>query len=325
MAFLTLFTALLISGVAAWYSILGLMAIFAAAKVPILIMGGVLEIGKLVTASWLYQNWKDIPKSLKSYLTTAVVVLMLITSMGIFGFLSKAHIDQSIQTGDNTLLIVQASNRIKREQRKIDDAEKVILQLDAQVQTLIDYDRIRGPTGSIATRNSQQVERSSLNKIIDETALTIGNLQEKRSKLESQQLKLEAEVGPIRYIAEFIYGEKASREILAAAVRYVIIVIIFVFDPLAVLLLIAANMSFMRNRPKRKIIYEVADQDSNAVKVTMDPIANTEVWEEEEVVIRPKARPDLEPELRMTDEYDKQTFKEIDIEREGTVRLKRPE
>lgn len=325
MAFLTLFTALLISGVAAWYSILGLMAIFAAAKVPILIMGGVLEIGKLVTASWLYQNWKDIPKSLKSYLTVAVVVLMLITSMGIFGFLSKAHIDQSIQTGDNTLLIVQASNRIKREQRKIDDAEKVILQLDAQVQTLIDYDRIRGPTGSIATRNSQQVERSSLNKIIDETALTIGNLQEKRSKFESQQLKLEADVGPIRYIAEFIYGEKASRQILDAAVRYVIIVIIFVFDPLAILLLIAANMSFIRNRPKRKIIYEVADQDSNAVKVTMDPIANTVVWEEEEIVVRPKARPDLEPELRMTDEYDKQTFKEIDIEREGTVRLKRPE
>ena len=149
MGFLTLFVAIAISAVAAWYSILGLMAIFSAAVVPIAIMGGVLEVGKLVTASWLYQYWTKAPRTLKGYLTTAVVVLMLITSMGIFGFLSKAHIDQTILTGDNTLQIQQVNNQIKREMRIIKDADKVIAQLDSQVQTLIDFDRIRGPSGCL--------------------------------------------------------------------------------------------------------------------------------------------------------------------------------
>ena len=107
MAYLVLFVALAISGVAAWYSIAGLAAIFAAAKLPIIIMGSTLEAGKLVTASWLYQNWSRAPLLLKSYLTLAVAVLMFITSMGIFGFLSKAHIDQTLVSGDNTLLIEQ--------------------------------------------------------------------------------------------------------------------------------------------------------------------------------------------------------------------------
>ena len=138
MIILTLLVAIAISVVAAWYSILGLMAIFAAAAIPIAIMGAVLEVGKLVTASWLYQNWNTVPKLLKGYLTTSVVVLMFITSMGIFGFLSKAHIDQTILTGDNSLQIEQIDQKIDREQRNINDAEKVIDTLDQQVQTLID-------------------------------------------------------------------------------------------------------------------------------------------------------------------------------------------
>ena len=94
LAMSTLLTALGISAVAAYYSIVGLMAIFSASAMSIAIMGVVLEIGKLITASWLYQNWKRVPFLLKSYLTLAVIVLMFITSMGIFGYLSKAHIDQ---------------------------------------------------------------------------------------------------------------------------------------------------------------------------------------------------------------------------------------
>ena len=147
--------------------------------------------------------------------------------MGIFGFLSKAHIDQTILTGDNTIKIQTLDSRIKRDQGVIKDAEKVIAQLDAQVQTLINYDRIRGPSGSIATRKSQEAERAELRKIIDEAAEGISNLRTQRSVLESEQLKLEAEVGPIRYVAEFIYGEKADRAMLESAVRWVIIVIIF--------------------------------------------------------------------------------------------------
>jgi hypothetical protein len=133
MGILTLSIALAISGVAAWYSIVGLMAIFSSAAVAIAIMGGVLEVGKLVTASWLYHNWQTAPRVLRWYLTSAVVVLMFITSMGIYGFLSKAHIDQMIITGDNSLEISTIQSRIDREQRIIDDANKVISQLDSAV------------------------------------------------------------------------------------------------------------------------------------------------------------------------------------------------
>ena len=258
MAILTLLVALAISGVAAWYSIVGLMAIFAAAAIPIAIMGGVLEVGKLLTASWLYQNWNRAPKLLKSYLTVAVVVLMFITSMGIFGFLSKAHIDQTISTGDNTLLISQIDNKIAREQKRIDDAEIVIGQLDQAVQTLMEYDRIRGKDGAIAVRESQKDERRNLNDIIDSASSTIAKYQSEKLALDSEQLKLEAEVGPIKYIAGLFY-EETDKNVLEEAVRYVILTIIFVFDPLAVLLIIAANMSIRDLAKKPKKMVEAVD------------------------------------------------------------------
>jgi len=261
MILLTLLVAIAISGVAAWYSILGLMAIFSAAAIPIAIMGVVLEIGKLVTASWLYQNWKRVPLLLRNYLTGAVIVLMFITSMGIFGFLSKAHIDQTLLTGDNTLLIEQIDNRISREQRNIDDAEKVISTLDQQVQTLINYDRIRGPEGALATREKQKEERDELNKIINNTYTRINDLQNEKLSYEKEQLELEADVGPIRYIAEFVYRDKATKEVLEEAVRWVIIVIIFVFDPLAVLLLIAANMTWKFKQDERLLNQQKKEQN----------------------------------------------------------------
>ena len=280
MIILTLLVAIAISVVAAWYSILGLMAIFAAAAIPIAIMGAVLEVGKLVTASWLYQNWNTVPKLLKGYLTTSVVVLMFITSMGIFGFLSKAHIDQTILTGDNSLQIEQIDQKIDREQRNINDAEKVIDTLDQQVQTLIDYDRIRGPEGALATRNNQKQEREQLNNIINESFNIINDLQNEKLTLEKGQLELEAEVGPIRYIAEFVYRDKASKAVLEEAVRWVIITIIFVFDPLAVLLIIAANMSINQVRKKPKKLVDAVDASKD-----FEPMqAEVEEVEEEEVI-----------------------------------------
>ena len=267
MIILTLLVAIAISVVAAWYSILGLMAIFAAAAIPIAIMGAVLEVGKLVTASWLYQNWNTVPKLLKGYLTTSVVVLMFITSMGIFGFLSKAHIDQTILTGDNSLQIEQIDQKIDREQRNINDAEKVIDTLDQQVQTLIDYDRIRGPEGALATRNNQKQEREQLNNIINESFNIINDLQNEKLTLEKGQLELEAEVGPIRYIAEFVYRDKASKAVLEEAVRWVIIIIIFVFDPLAVLLLISSLGLIARDREPLNPVYA-----SDDVAVPLDHI-----------------------------------------------------
>lgn len=285
MAYLVLLVALAISGVAAWYSIAGLAAIFAAAKIPVIIMGSVLEVGKLVTASWLYQNWQRVPFLLKSYLTIAVVVLMFITSMGIFGFLSKAHIDQTITSGDNTLLIEQLDQRIEREQKRVDDANLVISQLDNAVQTLIDYDRIRGDDGAIAVREEQKNERDNLNSIIDSSYAAITEFQSDRLELSKEQLSIEAEVGPIRYIAELVYDGDPSVDILDDAVRYVILIIIFVFDPLAVLLLVAANISLKEARSKitSKKVAAVVDDELEWVE--------QDVWVDDDIDI---SSPDLE-------------------------------
>jgi hypothetical protein len=267
-AILTLVVAIAISGVAAWYSIVGLMAIFASAAIPIAIMGGVLEVSKLVTASWLYQNWRTSPKSLKIYLTFAVITLMIITSMGIFGFLSKAHIDQTLIGGDNSLQIESLDQQVSQQQRKIDDATKVISQLDSSVQALIDNERIRGRDGAIAVRESQSVERDSLTTIISNTSKRVTEIRKQRQGLAKEQLKYEAEVGPIRYIAEFVYAEKANTEMLESAVRWVIILIISVFDPLAILLLIAANISLSKPKTIRTVVnVNKVDEDWNEIKV----------------------------------------------------------
>ena len=258
---LTLIVGLAISGVAAWYSIVGLMAIFAAAKIPIAIMGAVLEVGKLLTASWLYQFWDKTNTLLKTYFTIAVVVLMFITSMGIFGFLSKAHMDQTLSVGDNSLLIERIDTKIEREQVRIKDAETVIGQLDKAVQVLIDYDRIRGPSGSIAVRESQNEERAQLTSVIDDAYLKIDTMSAEKLELDKEQLALEAEVGPIKYIAAFIYGDDLDNKLLDKAVRWIIVTIIFVFDPLAVLLIVAANMTLKEayNKPKKVKITKAAD------------------------------------------------------------------
>ena len=286
---LTLLVGLAISVVAAWYSIVGLMAIFAAAKIPIAIMGAVLEVGKLLTASWLYQFWDRTNTLLKSYFTIAVVVLMFITSMGIFGFLSKAHMDQTLTVGDNSLLIERIDRKIDREKVKITDAETVVAQLDKTVQVLIDYDRIRGPSGAIAVRESQNEERASLSNIIDQAYNKIDTLSVEKLELDKEQLELEAEVGPIKYIAAFIYGDELDKTLLERAVRWIIITIIFVFDPLAVLLIVAANMTFkeVMNRPKKVKITKAAD----ATKKEW-----SEIKLEQEVKEKPKPKDENAPE-----------------------------
>ena len=253
MGLLTLAMALAISGVAAWYSIAGLIAIFSGATTAIIIMGGVLEAGKLVTASWLYRNWKQVPFLLKSYLTSAVIVLMFITSMGIFGFLSKAHLEHSISVGGtNEIQIANLERQIARQQSIIADAETVLAQLDSQVATLIEYDRIRGPSGSIAVRQNQSEERSVLNETIDAAYVRIDGLQKDLTPLQQEKLAIEVEVGPLKYIAELIYGDQA-RDYFDEAVRWVILLIVFVFDPLAVLLLIAANMNLAPAKPAKPV------------------------------------------------------------------------
>ena len=248
LAVITLLTALAISAVAAYYSIIGLIAIFSAAVIPIAVMGVVLETGKLVTASWLYQHWKRTPTLLKSYLVSSVIVLMFITSMGIFGFLSKAHIEQTTINSDNTLQIELIESQIQRERTDIQRAEQTLAQLD---EALAKYVELGAVTKGLNARKDQQGERDELNTTINESTDTITTLTKKKSELNSTRIAIEAEVGPIKYIAELIYGE-SSTGVLEDAVRGVILIIVLVFDPLAVLLLVAANQSLLQEQVKRK-------------------------------------------------------------------------
>ena len=248
LALLTLLTALAISAVAAYYSIIGLIAIFSSAVIPIAVMGVVLETGKLVTAAWVYHNWKRTPVLLKTYLISAVVVLMFITSMGIFGFLSKAHIEQTTVNSDNTLQIELIDSKIQRERITIERAENTLLQLDNALEKYVELGAV---TKGLNARKDQQGERNELNATIDESTDTIAELTEKKSQLNADRIAIEAEVGPIKYIAELIYGESTTG-VLEDAVRGVILIIVFVFDPLAVLLLVAANQSLLQEQVKRK-------------------------------------------------------------------------
>ena len=255
MGILAFLSAISISSVAALYSILGLAAIFSGAKIPIMIMGGVLEVGKLVTASWLYQNWKnkDLPITIKYYLTTSVVVLVFVTSMGIFGYLSKAHLDQVVPTSSNTAKVELIDKRILQEERIIERAENTLLQLDKSIEVYLKNDYA---TRGLRERKKQEEERNELKLTIDKAMDNIDNYMLDKNTFELEQSKIEAEVGPLKYIAELIYGDNA-KDHFDEAVRWVIIVLIFVFDPLAVLLLIAANISLAQwssGRKKKKDI-----------------------------------------------------------------------
>ena len=249
--YIVLLAALSLSTTAAYYAIFGLVYIFSAATIPIIVMGSILEGSKVITAAWLHRNWSRAPRVLRFYLVCAVAVIMFITSMGIFGFLSRAHIEQQVTQGDNTIEIQELDRRIESQERRSDDAKTIIDQLDSNVETLIEYDRIRGDEGALAVREEQSEERDDLNEIIENANQKIIELRDQRSDLEREQLKLEAEVGPIKYVAELVYGESNER-VIEKAVRAVIIVIVFVFDPLAIMLLIAANWSIMNQPKKRK-------------------------------------------------------------------------
>ena len=352
-ALLTLLSALSISGVAIFYSVIGLATIFPGAFVPVIIMGSVLEIGKLITASWLYRHWKQCRFLLKAYLTIAVVVLSLITSMGIFGFLSKAHLEQNLASKNLTQRIEIVNNKIvsqevyiKRQHAVIERSEKSLTRttgsnaeniniekqnlkdaqdklktllvvetntiknlnnrlsiLDADVNTLRDkkglfsggnhkkamnlkkaqaperdlinnkireaqngidvlkeeykqettliqakIDKLR--TGSSDSKNDINVAINTAEDNIINAQDNIDDLIIEREPLETSMIKLEAEVGPIKYIAALVVDWGVAEDVdLNEAVRWVILIIISVFDPLAVALLLAANQSLMRRFP----------------------------------------------------------------------------
>ena len=247
---LTFISAISISIIAAGYSIVGLATLFAGAVVPIILMGSALEVGKLVAASWLYHNWNsNVPRLLKLYLFIAIIVLIFITSLGIFGFLSKAHLDQVKPTSSNNIKIELLNNQIKSQELIIERSQKTLTLLDKALEVYIDKEYV---TRGLKERKKQKPERDVLTLAINEASDKIAELSDKKGSLKLEQDKIEAEVGPIKYVAELIYGENA-KDMFDHAVRVVILILIFVFDPLAVLLLIAANISLRQWRQKRNM------------------------------------------------------------------------
>lgn len=249
MTYLLFATALGLSACAAYYSVMGLVAIFASAVVPIFIMGTLLEASKLVVASWLYRNFKNIPVLLRVYFTTALIILMMLTSMGIFGYLSKAHLDQAVPSGDVAAKLALIDEKIKTEKENVNASRKELTQLDAQVdQTLSRTTEASGADRAVSIRRSQQKDRQRILSEIGNSQAKIAKLNEERAPIASEVRKVEAEVGPIKYIAALIYGDNPGDDILEKSVRWVIIMIVSVFDPLAVLLLIAANWQQRRDK-----------------------------------------------------------------------------
>jgi hypothetical protein len=242
--YFTLFVALLIEVVGAYYSITGLAAIFSGAVIPILIMGGVLEVGKVTAAVWLKNNWHRAGVQFKLYLLPAVILLMFITSMGIFGFLSKAHNDQNLVSGDVLGKIAIYDEKIKIQKDNIESARRALQQMDAAVdQTMSRSTTEQGADKATAIRRSQARERTNLQNEIARAQTEIVKLNDQRAPIAAEVRKVEAEVGPIKYIAKLIYGDNPDANLLEHAVVWVIIMIVAVFDPLALVLILAAQQS----------------------------------------------------------------------------------
>ena len=254
LAWLLLLTGLTISAVAIYYSVVGLAAIFSAAVIPIVIMGSALEVGKLVCASWLKDNWERAPRFMKYYMIVAVMVLMLITSMGIFGFLSKAHSDQSLVSGDVTSRIAIYDEKIRTAKDNIDANRKALKQMDEAVDQVMGRSSDeKGAEKAVAIRRAQQKERVRLQSEIAAEQKTVAAISEERAPIAAEVRKVEAEVGPIKYIAKFIYGDNGADEnMLEKAVTWIIILIVIVFDPLAIIMLLAAQMTFGWRRDEKE-------------------------------------------------------------------------
>jgi hypothetical protein len=258
LSYWTLAVALSLSLVAAWYSIIGLTAIFAAAVFPIIVMGGIMEVAKITVTIWLHEYWQYCKRSMKIQLTFSVIVLMFITSMGIFGFLSKAHLDQAVPTGDVAAKVQILDEKIKTERDTIESARRAIAQMDSAVdQTLGRSTTEQGADKAVQVRRSQARERSTLQNEIATAQKKIAAYNEERAPIASELRKVEAEVGPIKYIAALIYGDNPDANLLEKAVRWVIIILVLVFDPLAIMMVLAATESIRWERQgKRGIDFE---------------------------------------------------------------------
>lgn len=292
--YFTLAVALAISAIAEFYSIAGLIAIFAASPWAVAIMGAALGVGKITAAVWLKLNWHRASWTYKLYLVPAVAFLMALTSMGIFGYLSKAHSEQSLVSGDAQAQLAIYDEKIKTQRDAIELNRRTLEQMDQAVdQVLSRSTNVQGATRSAQLRRSQQAERARLLKEIEQSQQTIAQINEQRAPIANEIRKIEAEVGPIKYIAAMIYGDNPDTNLLEQAVRWVIIMIVIVFDPLALVLILAAQQSLRWHRE---------EQQSMPVQAATEPV--TEPVAPEPTVEPPAEAPsDPVPEPTLRERY----------------------
>jgi hypothetical protein len=266
-AIITLLAALSIAIGAAYYSIVGLMAIFSGAALAVAIVAGTMEFGKIASVIWLHKHWDNVSKTFRTILSAQVVVLMLITSMGIFGFLSKAYLEQSGNQQLITLQIERQEQALAKLSVRRSKASSLSSQLDDSVDRYIELGYV---TRGLEQMENQKESREQLKAEIDAIDREEANILDELQKLRTEKTAVELEVGPAKYIAELIYGESAEDN-LDNAVRWVIMLLIFVFDPLAVTLLIAAQISFeKRNKP-------VDIDNTDQVELTNDAKVNVDL------------------------------------------------
>ena len=234
---LALTAGIAISAISAWYSIVGLTAIFAGAFWSIVIMGVTLEIGKIVTATYLYRNWKSLSLLITTYFISAVMILMAITSMGTFGYLSKAHIEHTSDSQNIDAKLERIDQMITRERERIVRAERVQSQLDASINSLIDQKYV---VIGLEARRKQESERKDIAERIREYQTTIDKLTDEKIPLQQSMRDARREVGPIRYVAELIYGS-SDTELMEKSIRGIIILLVLVLDPLAILLIMVST------------------------------------------------------------------------------------
>lgn len=269
-------SALAVSGCAAWFSVAGLISIFSSAPLATGLMGGSLELAKLVAASWIYRNWHTAPRILRYYFTASVVVLSIITSLGIFGYLSKAHLDQAAVTGQSVGQLALIDEKIRTHRENIDASRKALKQMDEAVdQVMARSSDEKGADKAVAIRRSQQKERGRLLSEIETEQKAVTQLNEQRAPLSAEVRKIEAEIGPIKYVAELIYGA-STEDMIGKAVRLIIMSLIFVFDPLAILLVIAGNMSLLARE-------RILQQSKIVAEATVVPETTPAVFQYEEV------------------------------------------
>ena len=321
LSYFTLLTALSLSVVAAWYSILGLTAIFASAVIPIIIMGGILEVAKVTVTVWLHEYWHRCRLLMKCYLVPAVFMLMVITSMGIFGFLSKAHTDQSLVSGDVLAKIAVYDEKIKLAKDNIDANRKALKQMDEAVDQVMGRSTDeKGADKAVGLRRAQAKERNRLIAEIAAEQKKIAVISEERAPIAAEVRKVEAEVGPIKYIAALVYGDNPDTNLLERAVRWVIIILVVVFDPLAIMMVLAATESMKWERERRlQLAYEpddgpLTDEQIAQLRATAEPELPTGEVVETSKLFDEDPPKDPHPPGWMYDELQSNPLNEAEIE-----------